>query len=129
MFDSSLSQNIGGRPPIPPCPRALFSEHQYDLYLDLQMAFDATLGLHQPARSPDLSPIEHIWDHVGRQVGHPISLNELEARLQQIRNEISQDIIQNLYALIPDRIASCIRARGRVNRVLNPPFFCLFSEK
>ncbi|GFW78452.1 transposable element Tcb2 transposase [Trichonephila clavipes] len=30
-----------------------------------------------PARSPDLSPIEHIWDHLGRQVGHSTSLNEL----------------------------------------------------
>ncbi|GFV55940.1 transposable element Tcb2 transposase [Trichonephila clavipes] len=51
-----------------------------------------------PARSPDLSPIEHIWDHLGWRVGHPTSLNELEARLQQIWNEMSQDIIQNLYA-------------------------------
>ncbi|GFU57461.1 transposable element Tcb2 transposase [Trichonephila clavipes] len=34
-----------------------------------------------PARSPDLSPIEHIWDHLGPRVGHPTSLNELEARL------------------------------------------------
>ncbi|GFV09806.1 transposable element Tcb2 transposase [Trichonephila clavipes] len=33
-----------------------------------------------PSLSPDLSPIEHI--HLGRQVGHPTSLNELEARLQ-----------------------------------------------
>ncbi|GFX90510.1 transposable element Tcb2 transposase [Trichonephila clavipes] len=33
-----------------------------------------------PARSPDLSPIKHIWDHLGRRVGHPSSLNELEAR-------------------------------------------------
>ncbi|KFM73064.1 Transposable element Tcb2 transposase, partial [Stegodyphus mimosarum] len=47
------------------------------------------------ARSPDLSPIEQIWDHLGRRVGHPTSLNELEPRLQQIWNEMSQDIIQN----------------------------------
>ncbi|GFX91606.1 transposable element Tcb1 transposase [Trichonephila clavipes] len=53
--------------------------------------------LHWPARSPDLSPIEHIWDHFGRRVGHPTSFNELEARLQQIWNEMSQDIIQNLF--------------------------------
>ncbi|GFV93609.1 transposable element Tcb2 transposase [Trichonephila clavipes] len=31
------------------------------------------------ARSPDLSPIELIWDHLRRRVGHPTSLNELEA--------------------------------------------------
>ncbi|GFW06615.1 transposable element Tcb2 transposase [Trichonephila clavipes] len=29
-----------------------------------------------PARSPDLSPIEYIWDHLGWRVGHPASLNE-----------------------------------------------------
>ncbi|GFV12042.1 transposable element Tcb1 transposase [Trichonephila clavipes] len=65
-----------------------------------------------PARFPDLSLIEHIWDHLGRRVGHPTSFDELEARLQQIWNEMSQDIIQNLYAVMPNRIASCIRARG-----------------
>ncbi|GFX97624.1 transposable element Tcb2 transposase [Trichonephila clavipes] len=64
-----------------------------------------------PACSSDLSPIEHIWDHLGRRVGHPASLNELEARLQEEWNEMSQDIIQNLYASMPDHIASCIRAR------------------
>ncbi|GFU83263.1 transposable element Tcb1 transposase [Trichonephila clavipes] len=78
-----------------------------------------------PARSPDLCPIEHIWDHLRWRVGHLTSLNELEARLQRIWNEMSQDIIHNLCASMPDRIASCIRARGRV---LNPPFFCLFSK-
>ncbi|GFU61367.1 transposable element Tcb1 transposase [Trichonephila clavipes] len=62
--------------------------------------------------SPDLCPIELIWDYLGRRVGHPTNLNELEARLQQIWNEMSQDIIKNLYATMPDRIASCIRARS-----------------
>ncbi|GFU56891.1 transposable element Tcb2 transposase [Trichonephila clavipes] len=37
-----------------------------------------------PARSPDLSPIRNSWDHLGRRVGQPTSVNELEARLQQI---------------------------------------------
>ncbi|GFW39276.1 transposable element Tcb1 transposase [Trichonephila clavipes] len=64
-----------------------------------------------PSRSPNLPPIEHIWDNLGRRVEHPTSFNELEARLQEILNEISQDIIQNLCASVPDRIASCIRAR------------------
>ncbi|GFU73893.1 transposable element Tcb2 transposase [Trichonephila clavipes] len=46
----------------------------------------AVTTLPWPARLPDLSPIEHIWDHLGRRVGHPTSLKELEARLQQIWN-------------------------------------------
>ncbi|GFU85062.1 transposable element Tcb2 transposase [Trichonephila clavipes] len=80
-----------------------------------------------PARSPDLSPIQHTWDHLGWLVGHPASLTELEARLQQIWKKMSQDIKQNSYASMPDRIASCIRARGGwFNRVSNPPFFFLF---
>ncbi|GFW84275.1 transposable element Tcb2 transposase [Trichonephila clavipes] len=65
-----------------------------------------------PARFPDLSPIKHIWDHLERRVWHLTSLNELEARLQKIWNERFQDIIQNLYASMPDCIASCIRASG-----------------
>ncbi|GFT16872.1 transposable element Tcb2 transposase [Trichonephila clavipes] len=65
-----------------------------------------------PARTPDLFPIKHIWDHLGRRAGHPTSLNEHEAMLQQIWNEMSQDLIQNLYASMPDRIALCILARG-----------------
>ncbi|GFV65471.1 transposable element Tcb1 transposase [Trichonephila clavipes] len=65
-----------------------------------------------PVRSPDLSPIEHSWDHLGMASWVSHELNELEAMLHQIWNEMSQDIIQNLYVSIPDRIASCIRARG-----------------
>ncbi|GFX20211.1 l-Fucosyltransferase [Trichonephila clavipes] len=30
-----------------------------------------------PERCPDLSPIEHIWDHLGWRIRHPTSLNEL----------------------------------------------------
>ncbi|GFS52770.1 transposable element Tcb1 transposase [Trichonephila clavipes] len=64
------------------------------------------------SRSPDLFRIEHIWDHLEWRVGPPTSLNELKARLQRIWNEMSQDIIQNLYASMLDHITSCIRARG-----------------
>ncbi|GFU60675.1 transposable element Tcb2 transposase [Trichonephila clavipes] len=28
-----------------------------------------------PSRSPDLSPIAHIWDHLGWRVGHPLIWN------------------------------------------------------
>ncbi|GFW09645.1 transposable element Tcb1 transposase [Trichonephila clavipes] len=61
-----------------------------------------------PTRSPYLSPIEHICDHLGWRVGHLTSLNKLEARLQQMWNEMSQELI----CLMPDRMASCICARG-----------------
>ncbi|GFT56525.1 transposable element Tcb1 transposase [Trichonephila clavipes] len=59
-----------------------------------------------PARSPHLSPIEHIWNHLGRRVRYLTSLNELDERLQQIWNEMSQDILRSLYASKLDPIAS-----------------------
>ncbi|GFU51116.1 transposable element Tcb2 transposase [Trichonephila clavipes] len=34
-----------------------------------------------PVRFPDFSPIEHIWEHLGRRFGNFKTLNELEARL------------------------------------------------
>ncbi|GFX63255.1 transposable element Tcb2 transposase [Trichonephila clavipes] len=49
-----------------------------------QDCFRTVTTLPWSARSLDLSPIEHIWDHLGRRVGPPTSSNELEARLQQI---------------------------------------------
>ncbi|GFV38692.1 transposable element Tcb2 transposase [Trichonephila clavipes] len=58
-----------------------------------------------PALSPDLFPIEHIWDYLERQVAHPTSFIELEASLLQTWNELSPDIMQNMYASMPDRFA------------------------
>ncbi|GFS66775.1 uncharacterized protein TNCV_229961 [Trichonephila clavipes] len=82
------------------CPtRRVFSGTGIELMTCLPWLDTLTTGLPQP------------WDHLGRRVEHPTSLNELEAKLQQIWNEMSQDIIQILYASMPDRIASCIRAR------------------
>ncbi|GFX10739.1 transposable element Tcb2 transposase [Trichonephila clavipes] len=48
-----------------------------------------------PARSLDLSPIEHIWDHFGWQVEQASRFGELEVCLQQLWNEMSQVIAQN----------------------------------
>ncbi|GFV14379.1 uncharacterized protein TNCV_808111 [Trichonephila clavipes] len=39
-------------------------------------------------------------------------LERTRGKAQQIWNEMYQDIIQNLYTSMPDRVASCIRARG-----------------
>ncbi|GFY12286.1 transposable element Tcb2 transposase [Trichonephila clavipes] len=36
-----------------------------------------------PARYPEFSPIEHIWDHLGWRVGNSTSLMKLEARMDE----------------------------------------------
>ncbi|GFU79996.1 transposable element Tcb2 transposase [Trichonephila clavipes] len=76
-------------------PGAIFQQHNIRPHTAKvsQDCLRTVTTLPWSALSPDLSLIEHIWDHVGWRVGHPTSLKELEARLQQIWNEMSQDII------------------------------------
>lgn len=69
-----------------------------------------------PARSPDLNPIEHVWDMVGRRVRAripaPANLQELSAAVVQEWDEIDQYDIRHLIAGMPRRMEAVIRARG-----------------
>ena len=69
-----------------------------------------------PAYSPDLSPIEHVWDFVGQCLTRdprPVaSTDELWLRIQTIWNTLPQADIQNLFHSMPRRVAALIAARG-----------------
>ena len=69
-----------------------------------------------PSRSPDLSPIEHLWDHMGRQIRPSTRVRDLEQQLQHLWTNLSQDSIQHLYDSLPDHITSCIQAKGGPTR-------------
>lgn len=58
-----------------------------------------------------LTQLEHVWDQLGRQVGEPMCLAELESWLEELWNEMTQDTIRNLHASIPIRFVCCIKAR------------------
>lgn len=68
------------------------------------------------ARSPDLNPIEHIWDYLGRRVrarGAAIqTLDDLRIALEEEWNQIPQIEIQNLIRSMPQRMRDTIQARG-----------------
>ncbi|GFV81479.1 transposable element Tcb1 transposase [Trichonephila clavipes] len=71
-------------------PRSHFSTRHYSASHSKGVSgLNTVTTLSCPVRLPDLSPIEHICDHLGGRVGNSTSLNELEARLQQIWNEMS----------------------------------------
>jgi transposase len=57
-----------------------------------------------PALSPDLSPIEHLWDELGRRVRHcqnlPETLQELPEVLVHEWNNIPQAMAAMKYFLI-----------------------------
>ena len=58
-----------------------------------------------PAMSPDLSPIEHVWDMIGRHVHRrqrrPTTLQELAAVLQEDWNRLPQIEIGRLIRSMP----------------------------
>jgi len=69
-----------------------------------------------PACSPDLSPIEHLWDVLGRAVrrNHPPAANQhqLVQFLQQEWAAIPQVTLRNLIRSMRRRCTACLAARG-----------------
>ncbi|GFX10066.1 DDE_3 domain-containing protein [Trichonephila clavipes] len=65
-----------------------------------------------PARSPDLSPIEHVWDALGRQLQPSRDKGELTAQMQRLWQDLPQGVISDLIESTPRRISACIAARG-----------------
>lgn len=73
--------------------------------------------LNWPARSPDLSPIEHLWDVMQRRLNteYPFpaaTLIQLVDRLREQWNLIPQETIVHLIDSVPRRLQNCIAVRG-----------------
>ncbi|GFU88178.1 transposable element Tcb1 transposase [Trichonephila clavipes] len=49
-----------------------------------------------PARSPDLSPIEHVWDQLKRQMPSCHSVHDLELAVQDFLAHLPQDNIRDM---------------------------------
>ena len=69
-----------------------------------------------PAQSPDLNPIEHLWDHLKRRLGGyenpPGGMEELWERVQVLWEKIGADMCQNLIESMPRRVEAVIKAKG-----------------
>ncbi|GFY10960.1 transposable element Tcb2 transposase [Trichonephila clavipes] len=65
-----------------------------------------------PARSPDLSPVEHVWDQLKRQMPSCRSVHDLELAVQDLWTHLPQNNIRTLINSMPDRVAACIAAGG-----------------
>ncbi|GFW16507.1 transposable element Tcb1 transposase [Trichonephila clavipes] len=64
-----------------------------------------------PAYSPDLSPIEHVWDVIGRRLQTlplPRTNDPLWQMVEREWRTIPQDSIRTLIDSVPRRISSCI---------------------
>ncbi|GFV88439.1 transposable element Tcb2 transposase [Trichonephila clavipes] len=65
-----------------------------------------------PARSPDLSPVEHVWNQLKRQMPSCHSVLDLELAVQDLWGHLPQDNIRCLINSMPHCVAACIAAGG-----------------
>ncbi|GFT32360.1 transposable element Tcb1 transposase [Trichonephila clavipes] len=69
-----------------------------------------------PACSPDMNPIEHFWDALGRRVAGrqppPQTLQELERALLEEWDRIPQLVINSLIDSMPHRCSTLLAVRG-----------------
>ena len=73
-----------------------------------------------PPQSPDLNPIEHLWDHLKRKLARyprePKGVHELWERVEKEWNAIPQDVCSNLVASMERRVKAVKRAKGGYTR-------------
>ncbi|GFU06992.1 transposable element Tc3 transposase [Trichonephila clavipes] len=69
-----------------------------------------------PARSPDLNPIEHGWDFLGRRFAArtlpPVTIRELRLALQDEWAAMPQQLIDTLILSMGRRCETCLAVRG-----------------
>ncbi|GFX64283.1 transposable element Tcb2 transposase [Trichonephila clavipes] len=69
-----------------------------------------------PARSPDLNPIEHAWDFLGRRLAArtlpPVTIRELRFALQDEWVAMPQQLIDTLILSMGRRCETCLAVRG-----------------
>ncbi|GFU28603.1 transposable element Tc3 transposase [Trichonephila clavipes] len=69
-----------------------------------------------PANSPDLNPIENLWDYLGRAIARrhppPRDVNGLKTALLEEWSLIPQTVINNVISSLKTRCDMCVRVRG-----------------
>ena len=86
------------------------------LYSTWWMSTHGIRTLNWVAQSPDLNPIENLWNHLDRQVRKrkplPQTKQDLITAIQEEWSNISLEKLQNLIMSLPHRIEAVIKAKG-----------------
>ncbi|KAK0133438.1 Transposable element Tcb2 transposase [Merluccius polli] len=73
-----------------------------------------------PPQSPDLNPIEHLWDVVEREIRimdvQPTNLQQLRDAIMSIWTKLSEECFQYLVESVPRRIKAVLKAKGGPTR-------------
>lgn len=69
-----------------------------------------------PANSPDMNPIEHVWDHLASAIlnreNPPLTLRGLVVAAQEEWDNMDQQYVDNLIRGMPRRVGQLIEQRG-----------------
>ncbi len=89
--------------------------HKAQIISDRFLEHDNELiSLKWPPQSPDLNPIEHIWDVVEREIRimdvQPTNLQQLCDAIMSIWTTISEECFQHLVKSMPQRIKAVLKA-------------------
>lgn len=102
-----LYQQDNARPHVARIVQDFFTDNQMDV-------------LPWPARSPDLSPIEHLWEHLDRKIRErdpqPATRQQLIRYLQEEWDQIPAQVIRRLTDSSRRRVQACIAAAGGPTR-------------
>ncbi len=100
-----------------------------DCFLEHEKEF--TL-LKWPPQSPDLNPIEHLWDVVEREIHimdvQPTNLQQLRDTIMSIWTKISEECFQNLVESMPQRIKAVLKAKRSPTQYLQSVPYKVASE-
>lgn len=73
-------------------------------------------SLRWPSRSPDMNPIEHVWDFLKRSIQRenppPQNVAQLRQAITVAWQRLPQDFLRRLILGMPRRVAALLRARG-----------------
>ncbi len=85
-------------------------------FLNMTMSSLSSNGL----QSPDLNPIEHLWDVEEREIHimdvQPTNLQQLRDAFMTIWTKISEECFQHLVESMPRRIKTVLKAKGGPTR-------------
>jgi hypothetical protein len=106
------------------CPGVIFQEDNAPCHTaEYATWWRQTHGIDRmpwPSQSPDLNPIEHLWDHLDRQIRKrnplPTSPANLAEALKDEWAKIPLDVLRKLISSMPARIAAVIKAKGWATR-------------
>jgi len=79
------------------------------------------IPLKWPAQSPDLNPIEHLWQHLKTKLQQydtpPKGVHELWERVAKEWNGIPPETFQKLIESMPRRIQAVLKAKGVIQSI------------